>query len=78
MDGWMDGRTDGWRDGWMDGGRQTDRRIGTRIWGPTDPMHLGRKGRVLCAPLLVSPVISRCTPRQMTSETSTSERWNYG
>jgi hypothetical protein len=38
--------------------------IGTRIRGSTAPMHLGRKGRALCAPLLVSPVISRVAPRQ--------------
>jgi hypothetical protein len=29
-------------------------------------------------PLLVSPFIARCAPRQMTRETSSSEMWNYG
>jgi hypothetical protein len=55
-----------------------DRSIGTRIRSPTAPVHLGRKRPALSAPLLVFPVISRGAPRQMTWETSISERWNYG
>jgi hypothetical protein len=49
--GWVDGRADGRTDTW--------------IWGPRAPMDLGLKERALCAPLLVSSVISRGAPRQM-------------
>jgi hypothetical protein len=44
--------------------------------GPLSPMHLGHKEHAVCAPLLVSPIISRGAPRQ-TCETSVSGRWNY-
>jgi hypothetical protein len=46
------------------------------VRGHTAPMHLGRKQQALCAPLLVSPVISRGAPRQAMVESSISERWN--
>jgi hypothetical protein len=46
--------------------RRGNTQIDTRIRGPTAPMHLGLKERTLCAPLLVSPVISRGAPRQTT------------
>src|SRR5215469_3017141 len=53
-------------------------RYGYAASGPTAPMHVGLKQRALCAPPLVSPVISRGAPRQTTCETYISERWNYG
>jgi hypothetical protein len=52
--------------------------IDTWIWDPTAPRHLRLQERGLCPPLLVSPIISRDATRQMTGETSISERWNYG
>jgi hypothetical protein len=45
--------------------------------------HVTCKERALCAPLLVSPVISRLAPRQMTRETLSakggimSEKWPF-
>jgi hypothetical protein len=52
--------------------------IDTWIWGPTAPMHIKLKEQALCAPLLVSSIISGGASRQMTGETSISEKWNYG
>jgi hypothetical protein len=47
--------------------------IDTRIRGPTAPMHLGLKEWALCAPLLVSSVISRGDSRQTTEKPLSAE-----
>jgi hypothetical protein len=40
-------------------------------------MHPGHKRQVLCATLLVTPVITRSARYQMTCDASISERWKY-